>query len=153
MSEPKQAAFEGWAIVELMGHQREIGFVTTEAYGQAVLFRIDTPDLPAREFTLKSPEWCDVDGGRSWTPAGAKVKRESSPARSRLVAPGSLYAINPCTEEAARAALEKISPRPLILIEMPAGKALPAPEIVDNDLDDEAEFDDEDEFYDGEDRQ
>ena len=30
MAEAKQAAFEGWAVVELMGHQKEVGFVTTE---------------------------------------------------------------------------------------------------------------------------
>src|SRR6185503_17566110 len=32
-AEPSQANFEGWAIVEMMGHQREIGFVTTQAFG------------------------------------------------------------------------------------------------------------------------
>lgn len=36
--ETEQAKFEGWAIVEMMGHRREIGHVTTEAYGVAVLF-------------------------------------------------------------------------------------------------------------------
>lgn len=128
MAEPKQAVFEGWAIVELMGHQREIGFVTTEAYGQAVMFRIDTPELPEREFVLTHPEWTNIgEDSRTWTPAGLKVKRAASPARSRLVAPGSLYAINPCTEEAARTALEKTSPRPLILIEAPANTPLLEP--------------------------
>ena len=42
-----QAKFEGWARVEVMGHQSHTGFVTTEAYGQAVMFRIDTPEIPA----------------------------------------------------------------------------------------------------------
>lgn len=139
MSEPKQANFEGWAIVELMGHQREIGFVTTESFGQAVMFRIDTPDLSEREFTLTAPEWCDFDGGQRWAPAGSKVKRPAVPARTRLVAPGSLYAINPCTEEAARTAIEKTSPRPLIAIEVAASAlALKPPEYSDdwNDEDD-----------------
>ena len=120
MNEPKPGHFEGWAIVELMGHQQEIGFVTTEAYGQAVLFRVDTPELPEREFVLTQPEW---DG--ETLPAGSKVKRSGSPARTRLIAPGSLYAINPCTEEAAREALESRVHRKLILIEKPA-KAVPA---------------------------
>src|SRR6266850_556119 len=143
MTEPKQSAFEGWAVVELMGHQREIGYVTTEAYGQAVLFRVDTPELPEREFTLTAPQWAGDDGSRAWTPAGAKVKRAASPARSRLVAPGSLYAINPCTEEAARAALEAMIHRPLIVIEVPAGLALAAPapdyeqEAEDGDFEDD----------------
>jgi len=124
MSEPKQSSFEGWAVVELMGHQREIGFVTTEAYGQAVLFRVDTPDLPERQFTLTTPEWADLDGGRTWCPAGSVVKRPAVPPRTRLIAPGSLYAINPCTEAAARTAIERSISRPLILVNAPEGKQL-----------------------------
>ena len=114
--ETEQAKFEGWAIVEMMGHQREIGFVTTQAFGQAVMFRIDTPELPEREFVLTTPEYV----ADAWTPSGAKVKRAASPARSRLVSPGALYAINPCTEETARTAIERTSQRPLILISSPA---------------------------------
>lgn len=48
-------------------------------------------------------------------------------ARSCLVAPSSLYAMNPCTEQAARAAIERSFVRPLILVEMPNGKQLPPP--------------------------
>jgi hypothetical protein len=47
--ETEQAVFSGWAVVELMGHQSEIGFVKTQAFGQAVMFRIDTPELPELE--------------------------------------------------------------------------------------------------------
>ena len=113
-------------MVEMMGHQKEIGFVTTEAFGQAVLFRIDTPDLPEREFTLTAPEWAEFnDGVRSWAPAGSVVKRPAVPPRTRLVAPGSLYAINPCTEAAARTAIERNISRPLILVSVAEGKALP----------------------------
>ena len=148
MSEAKQSAFEGWAIVELMGHQKEIGYVTTEAYGQAVMFRVDTPELPEREFVLTSPEYTG-DGNGSfrahWAPAGSKVKRASSPARSRLVAPGSLYAINPCTEEAARTALERMVQRPLILIEVAAGKMLEA--ATDVEPDNVLDVDDEENQY------
>jgi hypothetical protein len=42
--ENEQAKFEGWAIVEMMGHQREIGFVTRdgwEAWGNEVNSSID----------------------------------------------------------------------------------------------------------------
>ncbi|GEM_PF-2856323 len=59
--EAKAAAFEGWAVVEMFGHAKEIGFVTTEAYGSAVLFRVDTPELPEREFILESPEYVLLD--------------------------------------------------------------------------------------------
>jgi hypothetical protein len=127
MSEVQQANFEGWAKIELLGHQQEIGFVKTEAYGQAVLFRVDTPDLPEREFTLTAPEWAEVDGVRQWCPAGCVVKRAAVPPRTRLVSPNALYAINPCTEAAARTAIERSIHRPLILVTVPEGKALPPP--------------------------
>lgn len=118
--ELKQGSFEGWGILELMGRQQEIGFITTEAYGTAVLFRIDVPSLDEREFVLTAPEYVDGD----WVEAGAKVKRPGSPARTRLVSPNALYALNPCSEEAARTALEAASHRPLILIEAPPKKLI-----------------------------
>lgn len=129
----EQSNLSGWCIVEMMGHRREIGFVTTQAFGQAILFRVDTPELPEREFTLTAPEYAELEiGGRQWCPAGTKVKRPSSPARSCLVAPASLYAINPCSEEAARTAIEHNTPRPLIALEIPAGKALAAAASADD---------------------
>jgi hypothetical protein len=125
--EPKQAAFEGWAIVEIFGHQKAIGFVTTEAYGSACLFRVDTPELPEREYTLPRPAYTgtpDSPEDREWTRAGAKVKRMASPAASQLLGPGSIYRLIPCTEAVAREAIEELIARPLILLE-PAPKAEP----------------------------
>ncbi len=137
--EGQQSTFTGYALLELMGHQREIGFVTTEYFGGAAMFRVDTPELPEREFTLTSPEYV----GGEWMAAGTKVKRAASPARTRLVAPGALYALNPCTEEAALTALEKASARPLILIEAPPKALLEEPLHVTVPEDDE----DDDEDY------
>src|SRR5271155_2800360 len=125
--EPKQAVFEGWAIVEIFGHQKAIGFVTTEAYGSACLFRVDTPELPEREYTLPRPGYTasvDDPSSRNWTPAGAKVKRLASGASSQLLGPGAIYRLIPCTEEVARQAIEELIPRPLILLE-PAPKQVP----------------------------
>lgn len=141
----KQASFEGWAVVEMMGHRKEIGFVTTQAFGQAVLFRVDSPELPEREYTLESPEYARHNGaGERWCPAGTKVKRESSPARSCLVAPSSLYAINPCTEQAAMALIERNRSRPLIALELPEQAALPPASGYDENSDTD-EYEDEDE--------
>lgn len=126
-AEVKTGNFEGWAIVEMMGHRREIGFVTTRAFGQAVLFQVDTPELPEREFALTTPEYANVtEGVTRWCPVGTKVKRSASPGRSCLIAPGSLYAINPCSETAARAAIEQNTSRPLIVLELPQRPALEA---------------------------
>jgi hypothetical protein len=109
------ASFEGWAIVEMMGHRREIGYVTTEHYGAASLFRIDSPPFEDREFELQRPQYLDGQ----MAPAGSKVKREAIPAKSCLIGPGSVYALNPCTEEAARKAIEQGIHRPLILLSIP----------------------------------
>lgn len=134
--EQQQASFEGWAVVEMMGHRKEIGFVRTEAFGQAVMFRVDTPDLPEREFALTSPEYAEVEPGvRAWCAAGTKVKRPAVPARSCLVAPSSLYAINPCSEEAARTAIEHASARPLIALDIPPRAAIAAPDDATDDSD------------------
>ncbi len=129
--EVKQSSFEGWAIVEMMGHRKEIGYVTTQAFGQAVLFRVDVPELSEREFVLESPEYAASNGeGSRWCPVGTKVKRASVAARSCLVAPSSLYAINPCSEEAARKVIERNIARPLIILELPPQAALPAGERI-----------------------
>jgi hypothetical protein len=118
--ETEQAKFEGWAIVEMMGHQREIGYVTTEAYGVAVLFRVDVPELAPCEYVLKRPEYGQVNGAaEKYMPAGTKVQREGRSARSRLVSPAAVYAINPCTEEAAREMLLAQTYRKLICLELP----------------------------------
>lgn len=142
-SDVKQGTFEGWAIVEMMGHRKEIGFVTTQAFGQAVLFRVDTPELPEREYVLESPEYADVGEGTRWCPIGTKVKRASLSARSCLVAPSSLYAINPCTEQAALKAIELGVRRPLIALEIPPQAALNAAPDHDDDSD---QYDDDSAF-------
>lgn len=127
--EQQQAKFEGWALVEMMGHQREIGFVTTEYFGGAALFRVDTPAIPEREFELKRPQYVD---GR-WSGTGSKVKRVAIPAKSRLVSPGSLYAITPCTEEVALRAIEDMQDRGLILVAMKQDALGPGTEDDDPD--------------------
>jgi hypothetical protein len=125
----QQANFEGWARVEVMGHQTHIGFVRTEAYGAAVMFRVDAPELPEREYVLESPEYVD---GR-WTPAGATVQRPAVKGHSVLVGAGSIYRIIPCDEAAALKAIETSGRTELKLISLPEGKALPAPEPRDFD--------------------
>jgi hypothetical protein len=118
--------FESWAVVELFGHAKEVGFVTTEYFGTAGLFRIDVPELPEREFVLQRPEYTTDEGGRDqrWTPVGAKVRRPATPARSRLVGPGAIYSITPCTEATARIALEDLIRRMPILLEMPKDRQM-----------------------------
>ena len=128
MSEQAQAQFNGWARVEVMGHQTHIGYVRTEAYGQAVMFRVDTPELPEREYTLTAPAY--VSG--SWTPSGATVKREAVRGCSVLVGAGSIYRILPCDEAAAISAIEESQRAELKLISLPEMKML-KPALFDQD--------------------
>src|SRR5208283_4465748 len=109
MSEQQQASFNGWARVEVMGHQTHIGFVRTEVYGQAVMFRVDTPELPERDYTLTEPAYARVNGGSGaqWCPVGSTVRRQVRPGCSVLIGAGSIYRIMPCTEEAAATAIDQ----------------------------------------------
>lgn len=70
MTDVQQSKFEGWAIVEIFGHQRYAGYVTTEAFGQAVLFRVEVPPLAERERIAKHYEYSS-DG--SSIPPGSVV--------------------------------------------------------------------------------
>jgi hypothetical protein len=72
-TEQKVPEYEGWAVVELMGHRRLAGYVReVSMYGTAML-RVDVPgDDPATAFATQ------YYGG------------------------GSIYALTPCTEEIAR---------------------------------------------------
>jgi hypothetical protein len=117
--------FEGYAIVELFGHAKEIGYVTTQYFGAACLFQIDVPELLDREFTLQAPQWLEHEGRTVLAPEGSKVKRAASPGRTRLVGCGAIYSITPCTEETAMVAIERMQPRPLMILEL-AKKEAPA---------------------------
>lgn len=145
MSETQQAKFDGWAIVDVMGHQRYVGYVTTEAYGQAVLFRIDVPKLEPRTRETKRPGYI----GDRYVPAGAIVEEGAVEGYTKLVGSGSIYTITPCTKEAALAAVEETQHRPLMNVTLPpdAQVALPAGGVEDDDVDDpEDGFDSGDEM-------
>lgn len=132
MSETDQAEFKGWARVEVMGHQSHTGYVTTEAYGAAVLFRIDQPEIPEAEELLSEDQWI----GNATLPAGTVVQRGRIEAVSVLVGAGSIYRIIPCTKEVAEKAIRENQRRPLIAVKLPGAKQLTA--VVDS----EEEFDD-----------
>jgi len=131
-----QAEFRGWARVEVMGHQSHIGYVTTEAYGQAVLFRIDRPEVPEVEEALAHSEWV----GEQRCPAGTIVKRGKIEAATVLVGSGSIYRMIPCTEEVAMRAIRESERRPLILVRLPDTPQITGPAVLDGS-DDEDDLD------------
>jgi len=159
MTEPATSPrFDGWAIVDVLGHQRYVGYVTTEAYGQAVLFRIDVPELDERERVTKAPGY---RGGR-YLPAGTTVKEGAVAGYSKLIGAGSIYAITPCTKAVALEAVEQSQPRPLMSVQLPPDRSLAAQvndesyhaaavDFVNDGTDDgEVDEDDDDSVDDGE---
>jgi hypothetical protein len=134
MTELQQAHFEGWAIVDVLGHQRYVGYVTTEAYGQAVLFRVDVPALEERERVTVRPGHHGASG--QYLPAGTVVKEGAVAGYTKLIGSGSIYTLTPCTKEAALAAVEAMQPRPLMNLVLPPGRQLGDRPEDDDDPDD-----------------
>lgn len=122
MSEQEQAKFEGWAILEIFGHQRYAGYVTTQVFGTASMFRLDVPALEERDRVTKRAGYC----GDTYYPAGATVKEGATLPYSKLFGVGAIYAMTPCTKEACLSAVEEIQPRPLMPVSLPPEKALAA---------------------------
>lgn len=118
--EQEQAKFDGWAIVEIFGHQRYAGYVTTEAFGQAVLFRVEVPPLEERERVSRHYEYVD---GKS-VPPGSTVKEAAVQGYTKLFGTGAIYAITPCTKEAAEKAIDAMATRTLTLVSLAPERAL-----------------------------
>lgn len=119
---PEQTqALQTWAIVEVMGHKKFAGYVTEHTIGAMALIRVDVPA----------------------TQQGDRTTQEYS----KLIGPGSIYCITPCTEEVARAAAQRLEQwNDPIPVAMPVQRQLAAPvsaadaELVDEDDD----FEDDD---------
>lgn len=97
-TDAKVEAFEGWAVLELMGHRRLGGYIREANFGGATCIRIDIPGEP---------------GG----PAHA----------TQFYAPGAMYCLTPCSEEAARAVAKHNRPEPVTTWEMPRLEAKTRP--------------------------
>jgi hypothetical protein len=95
-----QAKFEGWAVVEIMGHQKHAGYCQTQAFGSAVLLKVTAPEVPPFETVLTQREWINGE----YAPSGSRVER-SRPKAEVLVGMDSIYRITPCSEETALGSL------------------------------------------------
>ena len=79
------SAFEGWAIVELMGHRRLAGYVTEEEHFGTAMLRLD------------------VHG----------VDDTAAPGITQLYGGSSVYCVTPTTEAIARKLGERLKPAPV----------------------------------------
>lgn len=84
---PESSELRAWALVELFGHQRIVGWLTEQKIGSDVLLRIDVPDL------LK-------DG---------KIVRQGF---TRYFGAKAIYSITPVTEAVVRELLPSIDGTP-----------------------------------------
>lgn len=79
--------FSGYAIVEVMGHNRYVGLVAETTLAGAGMLRVDVPEIPATETR---------PGERGYT---------------KYIPPTSLYALTPISEEEFLRMREPAAPR------------------------------------------
>jgi hypothetical protein len=126
----QQSSFEGFAILEIFGHQKYAGYVKTEYFGSECMLRLDIPPLQERERVTKGGcyvlEHRDGQGNelRSWVPPGSTVKEIATDGYSKMFGVKAIYSMTPCDEKACLAAVAELQPRPLMLVKLPEGKAL-----------------------------
>jgi len=111
VSDDKPVAFEGWCILELMGHRRLGGYVTEAVIAGAGLIRIDVPGL-----------------------------RPGETAATQFYSPSARYCLTPTTEAIARALAASAQPQPVQRWELPASPARDLQVVADDgELEDEEE--------------
>lgn len=96
-------AFEGWAVVELFGHQKIAGKVTEVSIAGGAFLRVDVPEQLAR--TDDNPY-----GFRNSPPI---------PEYTRYFGAAAIYALNPCSESIARRAAAMFRATPPIPFDTP----------------------------------
>ena len=92
-SEPEQALLispekkeespelKSWALVELFGHQRIVGFLSQQSFGSGVLFRVDVPDLTSSGKPIRDgfTRYFGLAAIYSITPISEEMVREMLP--------------------------------------------------------------------------
>ncbi len=134
MEEQTQTQFNGWALVEIMGHRRAAGEVTTKYIGTAAFLHVVTPEVPPTLYTVDSDRW--IDGSRVY--AGS-IMEASRPRSEIYIGSGSIYAMTPIAED------EVLSHAPLThkVIQAAERKLIEgATELPDNPDEDDDEKDD-----------
>lgn len=79
--------FPCWAVTELMGHQKIIGYVSQVTQFGAALMCVEVPEIPAED------------------------AMPAVPAYTKLIGPSAIYGVLPCSEEFARALLADERPK------------------------------------------
>lgn len=109
-TDKEKAAFEGWAILELMGHRRLGGYVSETTLAGAGFVRIDVPADPKGQ------------GGAT-----------------QLYGAAAIYCVTPTTEAIARAAASLSRPEPVQRWELPQ-PAPKEEDVEEAELEDDEEW-------------
>lgn len=137
--------FEGWGIVEMLGHRKLAGKVSEQVIAGSALVRVDVPETQQSK-TVPGYGGTVIETTRPYT---------------KLIGVGSIYCITPCDEETARRAAAVIEryndPLPvtlpkLIVAGAPIAEGPPAEDVIDVDFEragDDEEDDDRGPFNSG----
>lgn len=104
------SAFEGWAILELMGHRRLGGYVQEATIAGGTFLRIDVP-----------------------------AEQEGTKPATQFYSPSSVYCLTPTTEETARALAKLAQPAPVQRWELPRLPERSSSSLTDDDGEDPEE--------------
>lgn len=85
-----ETTFEGWAVLELMGHRRLAGYVSEANVAGAAMLRLDVPG------------------------------KDDDVAATQFYSASALYCLTPTTEDLARAFAQQAQPEPVRRWELPA---------------------------------
>jgi hypothetical protein len=83
----QEPELKAWALVELFGHARIVGFLSQQSFGSGVLFRVDVPDLKKDDKIVR----------RGFT---------------RYIGLSAIYSITPCDEDTVRRLLPDVDGTP-----------------------------------------
>lgn len=125
----QSAKFEGWCVLELMGHRRLGGYVREQEIAGQGFLRIDVPAPTGSACT-----GCDysVERCRAAQKAGAVAccpdcLHPDASAATQFYSPSAVYGITPVTEAMARAVAARNIPQPVARWELPAAPTPEAP--------------------------
>jgi hypothetical protein len=132
--------FEGWAILELMGHRRLGGYLREQDVAGAAFIRIDVPEHSWQEGCTCGSTDPDSTAPDDHTSACAMFREETDTRpldvhATQFYAPAAVYCITPVTEKMARAIAQTARPQPVQRWELEPARA-PVPD----DRDDEEEL-------------
>ena len=95
MSEADDSKFEGWVILEVMGHRRLAGYIREQEIAGRAFLRIDIPaDPPSTQFYGAESVYCLTPTTEETARAACSISRVAPVARWELPAAAALVPVN-----------------------------------------------------------